>query len=94
MQELAERGGQFDLAQTLQAKAESVRKVLQSVPMLPALKAVIAHFADDSAWATVRPPLVELAAQDRADVIVALTGLGFDMPGLATTAGEHPSDVG
>jgi len=76
------RNWQSAEAQTLQAKADSVRKVLQSVPMLPALKAVIAHFAGDSAWATVRPPLVELPAQDRADVIVALTSLGFDMPGL------------
>jgi len=74
------RSWQSAEAQTLQAKADSVRKVLQSVPMLPALKAVIAHFADDSAWATVRPPLVELSAQARADVIVTLTGLGFDMP--------------
>ena len=88
------RSWQSAEAQTLQAKADSVRKVLQSVPMLPALKAVIAHFVDDSAWATVRPPLVELSAQDRADVIVALTGLGFDMPGLATASGEHPSGVG
>jgi 4-hydroxy-tetrahydrodipicolinate synthase len=76
------RNWQSAEAQTLQAKADRVRKVLQSVPMLPALKAVIAHFAGDSAWATVRPPLVELSAQDRADVIVALTGLGFDMPGI------------
>jgi 4-hydroxy-tetrahydrodipicolinate synthase len=88
------RSWQSAEAETLQAKADSVRKVLQSVPMLPALKAVIAHFADDSAWATVRPPLVELSAQDRADVIVALTGLGFEMPGLATASGEHPSGVG
>ena len=76
------RDWQSPEAQSLQAKAVGVRKVLQSVPMLPALKAVIANFAGDEAWATVRPPLVELSTQEHASVVAALTELGFDMPGL------------
>ena len=79
------RNWQSAEAPALQAQADGVRKVLQSVPMIPALKAVIAHYAGDAAWATVRPPLVELSAHDRDGLIAALTNLGFDMPGLRVT---------
>src|SRR5204863_2652105 len=41
-----------------QAALNTVRGVLQQFPMIPALRATIAHNADDPAWATVRPPLV------------------------------------
>ncbi len=74
------RNWQSPQAAELQARADQVRQTLQSVPLLPALKAVIAHFAGDPAWATVRPPLVELAPSERAALITALGELGFQMP--------------
>jgi 4-hydroxy-tetrahydrodipicolinate synthase len=50
--------------------------------MIPALKAIIAHWSKDSAWETVRPPLVELSAAQQTQVINELTDAGFTMPGL------------
>jgi 4-hydroxy-tetrahydrodipicolinate synthase len=50
--------------------------------MIPALKAVVAHYSKDPQWATVRPPLTELTAAQAKNVIDGLRKLGFDMPGL------------
>ena len=60
-----------------------VRKTVGQYVMIPALKQVIAHYADDPQWATVRPPLTELTAVQAKNVIDGLKKLGFDMPGLA-----------
>ena len=58
--------------------------ILQSHgPMIPALKAVTAHFAGDPAWRTVRPPLVELPGAQTQALLDDLMGAGFAMPGLA-----------
>jgi len=63
-----------------------VRKATGQYIMIPALKQVVAHFANDPAWATVRPPLTELTAAQAKKVIDDLKKLGFDMPGLADAA--------
>jgi len=70
-------------APALQAGIDRIRTILQAHgPMISALKAVTAHFAQDPAWRTVRPPLVELPeAQERA-LIHELLEAGFAMPGL------------
>jgi 4-hydroxy-tetrahydrodipicolinate synthase len=70
-------------ADALQAGITATRKIVQKVPMIPALKAIIAHFANDPAWRTVRPPLVELAAGQESAMIAELKAAGFAMPGLA-----------
>ncbi len=70
-------------AESLQAAADGVRKILQSqISMIPALKAAIAHFAGDPDWMTVRPPLVELTAAQQTEMIRELGEVGFDMPGI------------
>jgi 4-hydroxy-tetrahydrodipicolinate synthase len=70
-------------ADLLQARIDEVRRILQSqASMIPALKATIAHYADDADWQTVRPPLVELALESRALLVSDLVAAGFDMPGL------------
>jgi 4-hydroxy-tetrahydrodipicolinate synthase len=77
------RGWQTPEAEALQAAIDKVRHILQSqVSMIPALKATIAHYADDQDWQTVRPPLVELALEQRAMLVSDLGAAGFDMPGL------------
>ncbi len=69
-------------ADRLQEGLNAVRGAFERLPVIPALKAVVASHAGDPAWATVRPPLVALAP-DRAGALVAeLAGLGFAMPGL------------
>jgi 4-hydroxy-tetrahydrodipicolinate synthase len=69
-------------ADKLQAGINVTRKIMQKVPMIPALKAVTAHFANDPAWRTVRPPLTELEPAQETQVITELKASGFSMPGL------------
>lgn len=69
-------------ADKLQAGITATRNIVQKVPMIPALKAIIAHFGNDPQWKTVRPPLTELTAAHEAQVITDLKAAGFSMPGL------------
>jgi len=69
-------------ADKLQADITATRKIVQKVPMIPALKAITAHFGNDPAWKTVRPPLTELSADHEKQVITELKSVGFSMPGL------------
>ena len=50
--------------------------------MIGALKQGIAIYADDPAWATVRPPLVPLSAEQAKSLAAELKQIGFTMPGL------------
>jgi len=85
----AYRGWQAPEAEALQAAIDAVRRILQSqVSMIPALKAAIAHYAGDAEWSTVRPPLVELTADQRAAMIQSLQAAGFEMPGIRDTRSE------
>jgi 4-hydroxy-tetrahydrodipicolinate synthase len=63
-----------------------VRKTVGQYVMIPALKQVIAHYAHDPAWVTVRPPLTELTATQTQQVLAGLQQLGFSMPGLERVA--------
>lgn len=70
-------------AESEQAGLDRVRAALQEFPMMAALKATVAHFSGDEAWVTLRPPLIALAAEPRAQLLDTLTAIGFTMPGLA-----------
>jgi 4-hydroxy-tetrahydrodipicolinate synthase len=70
-------------ADKLQAGISATRKIVQKQPMIPALKAIVAHYGNDAAWKTCRPPLVELTASQEEELIRDLKGVGFTMPGLA-----------
>jgi 4-hydroxy-tetrahydrodipicolinate synthase len=65
-----------------QEALNAIRKATGQYVMIPALKAVVAHYSKDPAWMTVRPPLVALSKEQAAKVIDDLEGLGFEMPGL------------
>ena len=69
-------------AEGLQQELDEIRYTAMAFPMIPALKATVAHFANDAQWRTVRPPLVALADDQRSALIEALVQKGFDMPGL------------
>jgi len=73
-------------ADALQAGITATRKIVQSVPMIPALKATIAHYADDAEWQRLRPPLVELTAAEKKTLIDGLEADGFKMPGIESVA--------
>src|SRR5438034_1174648 len=66
-----------------QAKLNVVRDVFgKKYPMISALKQAIAIYANDPAWRTVRPPLVELTAEQAKTLAAELKTIGFTMPGL------------
>jgi 4-hydroxy-tetrahydrodipicolinate synthase len=69
-------------ADTQQARLDTIRGIFAKYPMIPALKAAIAHYGGDAAWATVRPPLVELTPAQRSSLAGDLDQAGFTMPGL------------
>jgi len=70
-------------ADDLQAGITATRAIMQKYPMISALKAAIAHWGKDPGWVTVRPPLVELSAEQQRTLVSELGAAGFDMPGLA-----------
>ena len=69
-------------ADKLQAGISATRKIVQKQPMIPALKATVAHFGNDPQWRTCRPPLVELTPSQEETLITELKAAGFSMPGL------------
>jgi 4-hydroxy-tetrahydrodipicolinate synthase len=70
-------------AERMQAAISATRKIVQEQPMIPALKATVAHFGNDPQWKTCRPPLTELTSAQEEELIRDLKASGFAMPGLA-----------
>ena len=69
-------------ADKLQSGISATRKIVQKQPMIPALKAIVAHYGNDAGWKICRPPLVELSAAQEEELIRDLKSVGFAMPGL------------
>jgi 4-hydroxy-tetrahydrodipicolinate synthase len=65
-----------------QQRLNALRAVFENRPMIPALKAAIAHFRDDAAWKSIRPPLLGLPAPATAELLQELHDLGFNMPAI------------
>jgi 4-hydroxy-tetrahydrodipicolinate synthase len=59
-------------AEKLQAGITAIRKAIQAYPMIPALKALIAHYRGDAGWAQVRPPFMPLPPADAEKVVSTL----------------------
>ncbi len=77
------RGWRSPQADRMQAEISATRKIVQKQPMIPALKATIAHFSNDPQWKTCRPPLVELSSSQEETLVRELKASSFSMPGLA-----------
>ena len=62
--------------QALYEQVSAVRKVFESLPLVPAIKAAVAQQRSDPGYARVRPPFVELAAEnaDTISEVVLLAG--------------------
>jgi 4-hydroxy-tetrahydrodipicolinate synthase len=67
-------------ADAQQERLNEIRGIFARYPMIPALKAAIAHYGDDASWETVRPPLVELSTEQKISLIRELDGAGFSIP--------------
>ena len=74
---------QDPVAPVLQAGIDRIRAILQRHgPLIPALKAVLAHFSGVPAWRTVRPPHVEMGLDAAKQLVGELEAEGFNMPGI------------
>jgi 4-hydroxy-tetrahydrodipicolinate synthase len=69
-------------ADAQQLRLDEIRGTFAKFPMIPALKAAIAHYGGDPAWSTVRPPLVELTPEQSKALVTELDQRDFTMPGL------------
>jgi len=83
---LAREWGAWEIpeADRHQAALDALRAAFQQFPMIPALKAAIAHYGADPGWVTVRPPLVELDDAQQRTLTRTLDNMRFSMPGLAS----------
>ncbi len=66
-------------AAELQSAITRVRKVIESHPVIPALKAIVADFHNDTEWCRVRPPLCPLADAEKLRLIGELNEVNFSM---------------
>jgi 4-hydroxy-tetrahydrodipicolinate synthase len=69
-----------------QKALNETRAAFQKLPMIAAMKATIARQTGDAGWATVRPPLVEIEAAQRAMLAADLEACGFRMPHASALA--------
>jgi 4-hydroxy-tetrahydrodipicolinate synthase len=66
-----------------QAELNVIRDAFgKKYPLISALKQGIAIYANDPGWAKVRPPLVELTAEQAKTLAAELKTISFTMPGL------------
>jgi 4-hydroxy-tetrahydrodipicolinate synthase len=56
-------------------QAVAIRKLFDGKPLVPGIKALLAHLHGDPQWTRVRPPLAPFAAADRAAVIAGYDAL-------------------
>ena len=71
-----------DNAESAQADASAIRSTIFQYPLAPALKAIHAFFRKDTAWATVRPPMMRLSESDTHELLERLDAFGFRLPGI------------
>ena len=67
---------------TVQQNLNSIRSTVSAYPMIPALKAIIAHFSGVHSWRHVRPPLRELSDDSASSLMDALSEMNFRMAEL------------
>ena len=72
--------GADDQALVLQERVIALRDVLEGVPMIPAMKAMLARHRDDRGLARVSPPLVALGDQERGAFFSRMDKAGLELP--------------
>jgi len=65
-----------------QAGLDQVRSVFAQYQMIAGMKTAVAHFSKDPEWLRVRPPLMQLSADQQAKLLGELQKINFSMPGL------------
>ena len=65
-----------------QTALDQVRSIFAQYQMIAGMKTVVAHYSKDSEWLRVRPPLIQLSADQQAKLLSELQKINFSMPGL------------
>ncbi len=73
-------------ADEMQVRIARIREVIQTYPMIPALKTIMADHHREPDWLRVRPPLMELDESVRDKLLGELGELGFSMAGSGAAA--------
>lgn len=74
------QAGDTARAEATHVKAAAVRKLMSSLPLVPALKETLAAHTGRAGWRAVRPPLMPLAAAQAAAVAKGLGEIGYTLP--------------
>jgi 4-hydroxy-tetrahydrodipicolinate synthase len=61
---------------------DQVRSVFAHYQMIAGMKTAVAHYSKDAEWLRVRPPLMQLNADQQAKLLSELQKMNFSMPGL------------
>jgi 4-hydroxy-tetrahydrodipicolinate synthase len=69
-------------ADAQQKRLDEIRGTFAKYPMIPALKAAVAHWSSIPDWDTALPPLVAFPPKQAEPLVGELKQRGFDMPGL------------
>ena len=79
IRKLADAAGTKE-AEALEEKVSGLRKAMQAHPMIPVLKAIIAHIRRDPIWAETRAPLMPLPEAERKTVVPQLVAeMGLEL---------------
>ncbi|MFZ4062148.1 MAG: dihydrodipicolinate synthase family protein [Polynucleobacter sp.] len=65
-----------------QTDLDQVRSIFAQYQMIAGMKTAVAHYSKDAEWLRVRPPLMQLNADQQAKLLGELQGIHFSMPGL------------
>jgi 4-hydroxy-tetrahydrodipicolinate synthase len=65
-----------------QMDLDKVRTVFAQYQMIAGMKTAVAHFSKNPEWLRVRPPLMQLNADQQAKLLSELQKMNFNMPGL------------
>lgn len=65
-----------------QAALDKVRGVFAKYQMIAGMKTAVAHYSNDPEWLRVRPPLMQLSAEQQTQLLNELKEINFSMPGL------------
>ena len=72
-------GWQGSEADTLQAHLTQLRRAFDGMPAIAAMKALLALKTGDASWAHIRPPFIELSADDITGVVGKLEAAEFEL---------------
>ena len=69
-------------ADICQKELNDLRSIVQSYPLIPALKAIISHYHKDDNWNILRPPLRAMNQKDSEDLIKKIKEINFSIKSL------------